>query len=94
MEQEKMTTEQVLGVTIGVLSEISVPVKYKAQIAEPIDGAINNLVLVLQAMREEKKNRRVAEAIDNAPEGANVIRMPEDGEGQEGVEYGTEADTE
>jgi len=94
MSENKMTREQVLEITIGVLSEISVPIRYKKQIADPIDGAINNLVIVLQAMREEKKNQRVADAIDNAPEGANVIRMPEDGEGQEGVEYGTEANPE
>ena len=94
MEKQQMTKEQVLEITIGVLSEISVPIKYKAKIADPIEGAINNLVIVLQVMREEKTNQRVAEAIDNAPEGANVIRMPADGEGQEGVEYGTETDPE
>ena len=94
MEKQQLTKEQVLEITIGVLSEISVPIKYKSQIADPIDGAIDNLVIVLQTMREEKQNQRVAEAIEKAPEGANVIRMPLDGEGQEGVEYGTETDPE
>lgn len=51
----QMNKEQVIQVTIGVLSEISVPVRLKAQIADPIDGAINNLAIVLQMIQAEKE---------------------------------------
>ena len=50
----QMNKEQVIQATIGVLSEISVPVRLKAQIADPIDGAINNLAIVLQMIQVEK----------------------------------------
>lgn len=76
MNKEQMTKEQVIRVSIGVLSEISVPVKYKDTITAHIDGVINNLVLVLNMMDQEKQKAQA------------------DGEGQEGVEYGTETDPE
>ena len=64
----QMNKEQAIQATIGVLSEISVPVRLKAQIADPIDGAINNLAIVLQMIDAEKK----------ATEGAAAARALED----------------
>lgn len=61
---EKMDKKQVIQTTIGVLSEISVPVRLKEQIATQIEGAINNLVIVLQMiqMEEEAEAQRQEEA--------------------------------
>lgn len=62
----QMNKEQVIQATIGVLSEISVPVRLKAQIADPIDGAINNLAIVLQMIQVEKEAN--AQRQEEAPE--------------------------
>ena len=78
----QMNKEQVIQATIGVLSEISVPVRLKAQIADPIDGAINNLAIVLQmiqvekdanAQRQEKEPETIEREIDSEEE-----EMPEE----------------
>ena len=62
----QMNKEQVIQATIGVLSEISVPVRLKAQVADPIDGAINNLAIVLQMIQVEKDAN--AKPQEEAPE--------------------------
>ncbi len=66
--EERMNKEQVIQATIGVLSEISVPVRLKKQIADPIDGAINNLAIVLQMFQAEKeaneKHQEEPEAVE------------------------------
>lgn len=78
----QMNKEQVIQATIGVLSEISVPVRLKAQIADPIDGAINNLAIVLQMIQVEKDAN--AQRQEEAPEtiereiGSEEEEMPEE----------------
>ena len=52
---EKMNKEQVIQTTIGVLSDISVPVRLKDQVTAPIEGAINNLAIVLQMIQMENE---------------------------------------
>ena len=54
MEPMEMNKEQVIEETIKVLANISVPVALKRQILEPIEGAINNLAVVLQMIKAEK----------------------------------------
>lgn len=78
----QMNKEQVIQATIGVLSEISVPVRLKAQIADPIDGAINNLAIVLQMIQVEKDAN--AQRQEEEPEtiereiGSEEEEMPEE----------------
>ena len=69
---QKMNKEQVIEATIGVLSDISVPVRLKEQITVPIEGAINNLAIVLQMIRMED------EANKNPPEEPEPEPEPED----------------
>lgn len=100
----QMNKEQVIQATIGVLSEISVPVRLKAQIADPIDGAINNLAIVLQMIQVEKlaaeeTARKAQEGQEEAPaaEGEpepemDPIRLSERRE--EDAEDGRDADAE
>lgn len=83
--ENRMDKEQVIEATIQVLSEISVPVRMKAQIADPIDGAINNLVIVLQMIRMEKeakaqREERMEDEIQEDPEPVDgpVELRPED----------------
>lgn len=100
----QMNKEQVIQATIGVLSEISVPVRLKAQIADPIDGAINNLAIVLQMIQVEKlaadeTARKAQEGQEEAPAaegeqepGMDPIRLSEKRE--EAEEDGRDADAE
>ena len=64
----RMDKKQVIQTTIGVLSEISVPVRLKAQIADPIDGAINNLAIVLQMIQMEEEANANARRQEEEPE--------------------------
>ena len=83
--ENRMNKEQVIEATINVLSEISVPVRLKEQISDPISGAIMNLAIVLQMLTPEavgcpKENTEL-------PEPINLF-------GEEAEENGREADTE
>ena len=55
MENQQMTKEQVIEATIQVLSNISVPVAKKKEIADPIEGCIQNLAIVLQMCEAERQ---------------------------------------
>jgi len=62
---DTMNKTQVLETTINVLSEISVPVRYKEQIAERIEGAIRNIAIAIQMIkREEEMAKETAEQAD------------------------------
>ena len=63
--ETQMTKEQVIQATIEVLANTSVPVRLK-DITEKIDGAINNLVIVLQMIQAEKEMDEKL-ASENAP---------------------------
>lgn len=54
---QQMNKEQVIEATIEVLANTSVPVRLKG-IAQNIEGAINNLVIVLQMIRAENEMRK------------------------------------
>lgn len=66
MENQRMNKEDVLNATIGVLSDISVPVGLYDQITAPIKGAIHNLIIVLQLIEAEKEEAKRNQ--DNASE--------------------------
>lgn len=86
---EKMNKEQVIQATIGVLSDISVPVRLKDQVTAPIEGAINNLAIVLQmiqmeneasARHQEEPEAEVAEAGDEEAWNGGNAKHYEDSE--------------
>lgn len=88
---ERMNKEQVIEATIGVLGEISVPIRLKKEITEPIEGAINNLVIVLSMIRAEAE----ANAADAEPESMDPgDGFPETEQKKEGATDGAEPDTE
>lgn len=60
--ENQMTKEQVIEATIQVLSNISVPVAKKREIADPIEGCIQNLAIVLQMIEAERKATEEAAA--------------------------------
>ena len=64
-----MTVEEVLRETQKVLREINVPVGLIDQIAAPINGAINNLQLCLDAFEKQKQDeqQQAAQAEEEAP---------------------------
>ena len=62
MENQQMTKEQVIEATISVLSNISVPVAKKKEIADPIEGCIQNLAIVLQMCEAERQATEQAAA--------------------------------
>ena len=49
-----MTVEQVIIETVNVLQNINIPVSLIEQIGEPVNGAIGNLRLVLNAFEEDR----------------------------------------
>lgn len=55
--EETLTKEQVIAITIDLLSRISVPVMMKKQITDPIEGAVQNLNIVLEMIEQEKTIR-------------------------------------
>ena len=72
----QMTKEQVIEETIRVLSNISVPVAKKHEIADPIEGSIQNLAIVLQMIEAEK--RAAEETARKAQEGQEEAPAAED----------------
>lgn len=101
---DQMTKEQVIEATISVLSNISVPVAKKREIADPIEGCIHNLAIVLQMIEaervanEEAATAREQEGNENAepeaeePEpGMEPIKLPVK---KEETEDGRDADAE
>ena len=68
MENQMMTKEQVIEATIATLSNLRVPVGMKRDLADPIEGCMNNLVIVLQMIEAEKKateDAAAARALEN-----------------------------
>ena len=77
--ENQMTKEQVIEATIQVLSNISVPVAKKREIAEPIEGCIQNLAIVLQMIDAEKKATEEAAAARALEDQAITEEEPEPG---------------
>jgi hypothetical protein len=69
---ETYTVNEVIQITIDLLNGISVPRKLNEQIGIPIDNAVNNLLVVLQAL--EQKPEEPAEEEDGTDG-----RMDQDG---------------
>lgn len=64
-----MTVEQVIKETQELLRNINIPVGLIEQIGFPINGAINNLQLCLDAFEEQKNGQgQVAEAPEEEEE--------------------------
>lgn len=74
---EQMNKKQVLEATIGVLSNICVPVAKQREISEPINGAIRNLAIVLQMIEAEEK--AASEQAEKAEEPKENKEGEEDG---------------
>lgn len=100
--ENMMNKEQVIEATINVLNEISVPVRLKEQISDPISGAIMNLVIVLQMIQAEnaaneqraaEQRAAVREETGDQEEG-EPVKKPIRLFGEEAEENGREADTE
>lgn len=53
--EERMTIDQVLGVTIDILEGIDVPMKKLEAIGVPIQQAISNIRLCIQAVEDSRK---------------------------------------
>ena len=53
--EKQMTKEDVIGATIDTLMDISVPVRLDEQIAQPIKGAIRNLLITLEMCKAERE---------------------------------------
>ncbi len=69
----QMNKEQVIETTMNVLGSISVPVSLKDQIAVPIEGAINNMAIVLQMIRmENEANAQREERLEEDENGAEA----------------------
>lgn len=51
--EEKMTVEQLLGVTVNLLNGINIPAGLIEQIGIPVSRAINYLQLCIDAMRKK-----------------------------------------
>ena len=65
MDDRMVNKVDIIDATIGVLSNICVPVRMR-EITERIDGAINNLLIVKQMIEaEEKLNRKPEEDGNN-----------------------------
>ena len=62
------TKEKIIDITIDLLENISVPMKLKREISDPLDGAIKNLVIVLQMMNEEAMQKAQEEAAEKPEE--------------------------
>ena len=60
--KKTITDIEVLDVTIRILSEISVPMALKRQIADPIEGAINNLFALREALAQSRQEEPPADA--------------------------------
>ena len=90
---KQLTKEEVIRKTIEVLESISVPVRLKTTVVEPIEGAINNLAIVLQMIRmEDEANKNPPEEPEPEPEpGMEPLMMPEK---KEAGEDGPETDAE
>lgn len=52
--EEKLTLTQVLEITVGMLEEIEVPMKYMDQIGIPVAKSINNIKICIDAMNQNK----------------------------------------
>ena len=53
MGEEKIGAVELLAMTVDMLEEISVPMRYALQIARPMSAAIENIRRVIDAMSEE-----------------------------------------
>ncbi len=102
--ENQMTKEQVIETTISVLSNISVPVAKKREIADPIEGCIHNLAIVLQmieaeraaneeaaAAREQEGNENAEPEAEEPEPGMEPIKLPVK---KEETEDGRDADAE
>ena len=71
MEENRMTIEQVLDVTVKLLNSIQVPVSLMESIGKPISQAVSNLGLCIAAIKQaevEAKKEEQEDGTDPDPE--------------------------
>ena len=51
----QMNKEEVISQTISLLGSIKVPIAMKEEMADPVAGAMKNLIIVLQMIEKEKE---------------------------------------
>lgn len=79
MENQRMTVEEVIRVTIGNLESITIPVTLSEGVGVTVNGCIRNLKLCLGAMEQERAQQEAAAAAEQAEAEA----APADGEAWE-----------
>lgn len=62
MENQRMTVEEVIRVTIGNLESITIPVTLSEGVGVTVNGCIRNLKLCLGAMEQERAQQEAAAA--------------------------------
>lgn len=81
MENQTMTVEEVMRVTIGNLESITIPVTLSEGVGVTVNGCIRNLKLCLGAMERERAQQEAAAAA--AAEQAEADAAPAGGEAWE-----------
>lgn len=54
MEQKTMTKKEVLNITVNILGKIAIPIALMDDIGVPIRNAINNILMVVDALEKEE----------------------------------------
>lgn len=78
---EQYTKEQILDRSAKILGDIRVPVGLSADIAEPIYGVINNIIVVLHMLAAEqqaKENEKKQEETPEADEILELVKEPDE----------------
>ena len=55
MNENEMTIEQVLNITIGILNDITIPISAVETVGTPIMNAVSNIKLCVQAIEKNKE---------------------------------------
>lgn len=91
---EQYTKEQILEQSARILGDIRVPVGLKADIADPISGVMNNIIVVLQMLAAEQQARENEKKQEETPEADEILELvKESDEPKEDTEDGN-ADAE
>lgn len=72
---EQYTKEQILEQSARILGDIRVPVGLKADIADPISGVINNIIVVLHMLAAEQQARENEKKQEETPEADEILEL-------------------
>lgn len=86
MNNEQLTVNQVIGITIDLLGNIAVPRNLNEQIGIPIDRAISNLRVCLEARMQAQQGTEEPDAAEGAEEPAETIEEEEQNDGNSSAE--------